>query len=208
MFSCTFCECRPNTITQGLISCSQLHKCASILESTSRQIISTSHLDKYIFSANCPDLDYWLRRAFWNGRSSTHILGPLPNSPAYSSSRLRSAALMVTVNSMYFLLPTIILCCWCKITTKTIFLLLLWACTLVEPRITSDGRNSGTWSSPKWVVSSGYSQGSRFDDIVEGAKQYLKDCRHCGIRADKWTERVLRHISIRERMTPFTAFLT
>ena len=49
---------------------------------------------------------------------------------------------------------------------------------------------------------------SRFDDIVEGAKHYLKDCRHCGIRADRWTERVQRHISIGERMTPFTTFLT
>jgi hypothetical protein len=49
---------------------------------------------------------------------------------------------------------------------------------------------------------------SRFDDIVEGTKHYLRDCRHCGIRADSWTRRVLRHISIGERMTPFTTFLT
>lgn len=49
---------------------------------------------------------------------------------------------------------------------------------------------------------------SRFDDIVEGAKHYLKDCRHCGIRADKWTEKVQRHISVGERMTPLTTFLS
>lgn len=49
---------------------------------------------------------------------------------------------------------------------------------------------------------------SKFDDIIEGAKHYLKDCRHCGIRADRWTGRVQRHISIEERMTPFTTFLT
>jgi hypothetical protein len=48
---------------------------------------------------------------------------------------------------------------------------------------------------------------SRFDGIVDDAKRYLKDCRHCGIRADKWAERVLRHTIDLESRTPFTSFL-
>ena len=49
---------------------------------------------------------------------------------------------------------------------------------------------------------------SEFDEIVEGKKHYLDDCRHCGIRADMWTRKVQRQISIGEYMTPFTTFLT
>jgi hypothetical protein len=45
---------------------------------------------------------------------------------------------------------------------------------------------------------------SRFDDIVEGTKHYLKNCRHCGIRADRWTERVLQHISIGDSIYHFS----
>jgi len=48
---------------------------------------------------------------------------------------------------------------------------------------------------------------SSFGSIVEDAKDYLKDCRHCGIRADRWTERVQRHIVRREGTKPFTSFL-
>jgi len=46
---------------------------------------------------------------------------------------------------------------------------------------------------------------SSFDRIVEGAKHYLKDCRHCRIRADKWTGRVHGHMW--EDEPKFTLFL-
>ncbi|KIM41087.1 hypothetical protein M413DRAFT_72405 [Hebeloma cylindrosporum] len=48
---------------------------------------------------------------------------------------------------------------------------------------------------------------STFDKIVEDAEHHLKDCRHCGICARKWTERVARQHGIGECMTPFTSFL-
>jgi len=51
---------------------------------------------------------------------------------------------------------------------------------------------------------------SKFSDIVESTKHHLGDCRHCGIRADRWTIRVQRRIfgEKGEGMTPFTTFLT
>jgi len=52
---------------------------------------------------------------------------------------------------------------------------------------------------------------SRFYGIVESAKHHLKDCRHCGIRAERWADRVQRYNVLGEkgeRTTPFTAFLT
>ena len=52
---------------------------------------------------------------------------------------------------------------------------------------------------------------SRFYLMVESTKHYLKGCRHCGIRAERWTDRVQRHNILGakgERTTPFSAFLT
>ncbi|KDR73372.1 hypothetical protein GALMADRAFT_1341949 [Galerina marginata CBS 339.88] len=47
-----------------------------------------------------------------------------------------------------------------------------------------------------------------FNGLVDGARHYLKDCRHCGIRADRWTERVRRNAWEVESMgSPFTSFL-
>jgi len=45
---------------------------------------------------------------------------------------------------------------------------------------------------------------SSFEGIVEGAKHYLKDCRHCCIRANHWTGRVCRYS---QDMPKFTSFL-
>ncbi|KAF8960318.1 hypothetical protein BDZ97DRAFT_1317336 [Flammula alnicola] len=47
---------------------------------------------------------------------------------------------------------------------------------------------------------------SSFGRIVESEKRHLKDCRHCIIRADKWTDKVQRHIWDAED-SPFTSFL-
>ena len=52
---------------------------------------------------------------------------------------------------------------------------------------------------------------SKFGDIVEGTKDRLKDCYHCGIRADLWVRKVQQRSYIGERgerTTPFTTFLT
>ncbi|KAF8234764.1 hypothetical protein L208DRAFT_1259924, partial [Tricholoma matsutake] len=45
---------------------------------------------------------------------------------------------------------------------------------------------------------------SSFDRIVEYAKHYLKDCRHCCIRADRWIGQVQGHVW---DMPKFTSFL-
>lgn len=45
---------------------------------------------------------------------------------------------------------------------------------------------------------------SSFDGIVEGAKHYLKDCRHCCIRADRWIGQVQGRVW---DMPKFTSFL-
>ena len=45
---------------------------------------------------------------------------------------------------------------------------------------------------------------SSFGSIVEDAKHYLKDCRHCCIRADNWACRVPRHMG---DVPKFTSFL-
>lgn len=47
---------------------------------------------------------------------------------------------------------------------------------------------------------------SRFGEIVEEAKGRLRDCRHCEIRADRWTQIVQRNL-YRDRKS-FTFFLT
>ena len=48
---------------------------------------------------------------------------------------------------------------------------------------------------------------SCFDSIVEGAKHYPKDCRHCYIRADKWIDKVNGQSRRVENMPEFTSFL-
>jgi hypothetical protein len=45
---------------------------------------------------------------------------------------------------------------------------------------------------------------SSFGSIVDETKHYLKDCRHCCIRADSWTKRVQRHIwEVNPKLTSF-----
>lgn len=48
---------------------------------------------------------------------------------------------------------------------------------------------------------------SNFGGIVEGAKHYLKDCRYCFIRADKWVGNVQGHSRDLEAMPDFSSFL-